>query len=126
MNAIVAGKQEKVAGSLVWKTDIVCAVNTTWWTCPSSYYETHTLKVTDTSDRTAYFRIYNFQGGTAGRDSGSALIFIRGYQGGASGVIRFAQDWTSRYQDPMTISCYVESSGTTATFIKAMEIGHFE
>lgn len=62
MNAIVAGKQEKPAGSLVWKTDIVCEVNTTFWTCPSSYYETHMLKVTDTSNRTAYFRIYNFQG----------------------------------------------------------------
>lgn len=126
MNAIVAGKQEKPAGSLVWKTDIVCEVNTTFWTCPSSYYETHMLKVTDTSNRTAYFRIYNFQGGFAGRDFGSVLIFIRDYQGGASGVVRFAQDWTSRAQDPMTISCYVESSGTTATFIRAMEIGHFE
>ena len=63
MNAVVAGKQEKPVGSLVWKTDIVCTVNSTWWTCPSSYYETHMLKVTDTSNRTAYFRIYNFQGG---------------------------------------------------------------
>lgn len=126
MNAIVTGKQEKQPGSLIWKTDILCDVNTTWWTCPASYYETHMLKITDTSNRTSYFRIYNFQGGSAGKDTGSAILFVRDYQGGATGTIRFAQDWTTRARDPMTISCYVESSGTTATFIRVMEIGHFE